>query len=149
VKQPGLLRAAFATLAVPEPVLGELLKGEELGVVPTVDWTWLPRVQLTPAEASRAQGFLQKLEMGESACLAVAEARGGFVLTDDLDARHFASALNLDFIGTLGVLDQLIQIEVLSIGRAEELLAVMIARGYRSPVRSLREILPGAGRSGS
>jgi len=143
VKQPGLLQAAFDTLAVPEPVLGELLEGEELGVVPAVDWAWLHRVQLTPVEASRAQGFLQKLEIGESACIAVAEARGGFVLTDDLDARRIASTLGLVVTGTLGVLDQLIQIEILSFDQAEELLAEMIACGYRSPVRSLREIYPG------
>lgn len=139
-----MLQAAFAPLAVPEAVFGELVRGERLGLLPKVDWIWLPRVQLTPAEATRAEKFQrQKLGVGESACLAVAEARGGFVLTDDLAARRFAKTLGLNFVGTLGVLDQLIQIEILSIGRAEELLAKMIACGYRSPVRSLREILPG------
>ena len=139
-----MLHAAFAPLAAPEAVFGELATGERLGLLPAVDWAWLPRVQLTPAEATRAEKFLQKLGVGESACLAVAEARGGFVLTDDLAARGFARTLGLDFTGTLGVLDQLIQTEILGLGRAEELLAEMIACGYRSPVRSLREILPEA-----
>jgi predicted nucleic acid-binding protein len=61
-------------------------------------------------------------------------------LTDDLAARRIARTLGLDFTGTLGALDQLIQTEILSLGQAEELLAEMIAHGYRSPIRSLREI---------
>lgn len=117
--------------------MAELERGAELGLLPALDWAWLDRIQLTPAETSRAEMFGKKLGAGESACLAVAEARRGFVLTDDLGARRVASALGLAVTGTLGVLDQLIRIETLTLEQADALLREMILRGYRSPVSSL------------
>lgn len=110
-----------------------------MGLLPIVDWAWLVRIQLTPAERSRAEMFGKKLGAGESACLAVAEARRGFVLTDDLGARRLASTLGLAVTGTLGVLDQLIQIEILTLEQADALLREMILCSYRSPVSSLRD----------
>ena len=138
VRQPALLRAAFSSLVAPEQVLAELEKGVGLGLLPSVDWSWLDRIDLTPAEQVRARVFGQKVEAGESACLAVAEARRGFVLTDDLAARRLALAISLTVTGTLGVLDRLIRAGILTVERADDLLAEMILRGYRSPVPSLQ-----------
>jgi predicted nucleic acid-binding protein len=116
----------------------ELERGAELGLLPVVDWAWLDRIQLTPAERARAEMFSNKLGSGESACLAVAEARRGIVLTDDLRARRLASTLGLTVTGTLGVLDRLIRVEILTLEKADALLREMILRGYRSPVSSLQ-----------
>ena len=138
VRKPGLLRAAFSSLVAPEQVLAELEKGVGLGLLPSVDWSWLDRIDLTPAEQVRARVFGQKVGAGESACLAVAEARRGFVLTDDLAARRLALAISLTVTGTLGALDRLIRAGILTVERADDLLAEMILRGYRSPVPSLR-----------
>jgi predicted nucleic acid-binding protein len=80
------------------------------------------------------------LQAGEAACIAVAEARGGLVLTDDLDARRFAITLKIDVSGTVGALGKLLRREILTLEQGDGLLAGMISRGYRSPVRSLREI---------
>jgi predicted nucleic acid-binding protein len=138
VRQPALLCAAFSSLAAPKQVLAELEKGVGLGLLPSVDWSWLDRIDLTPAEQVRARVFGQKVEAGESACLAVAEARRGFVLTDDLAARRLALTISLTVTGTLGALDRLIRAGILTVERADDLLAEMILRGYRSPVPSVR-----------
>jgi predicted nucleic acid-binding protein len=103
-----------------------------------VDWAWLDQIELTPAEQSRANQLSEKWGAGESACIAIAESRKGFVLTDDLGARRLATASGLTVTGTLGTLDRLVQGEILGLKEADELLAEMIARGYRSPVASLR-----------
>jgi predicted nucleic acid-binding protein len=118
-------------------VLKELRRGESRGL-PVVDWSWLAQIELSPSELARSEALARKIGSGESACIAVAEARDGFVLTDDLDARRLALAAGLTVTGTLGVLNRLIRNEALSIEEADRLLTEMIRRGYRSPVPSLR-----------
>jgi predicted nucleic acid-binding protein len=142
VGRQDLLQQAFPRLSVPRAVREELSAGERLGRVPHGDWSWLVPVELSETESLRAADLERCLQAGEAACLAVAEARGGLVLTDDSAARSLASALNLRISGTLGALVRLVQREVLSLAQADILLVEMMTRGYRSPVRSLREIYP-------
>ena len=97
-------------------------------------------VQLDKAEQSRMDELTRDLHPGEAACIAIAEARGGLVLTDDLDARRIAVALEIEISGTVGALGNLLQREILTLEEGDGLLAEMISHGYRSPVRSLREI---------
>jgi predicted nucleic acid-binding protein len=118
-------------------VLRELRRGESQGL-PVVDWSWLDQIELSPSEQTRSEVLVRKIGPGESACIAVAEARGGFVLTDDLGARRLARASGLTVTGTLGVLDRLIRDGALSLEEADRLLAEMIRQGYRSPTPSLR-----------
>jgi predicted nucleic acid-binding protein len=115
-----------------------LKTGESEGRVPVVDWSWIDQVDLSPIERARSEVLAQKFGLGESACIAVAEARGGFLLTDDLGARRRATASGLTVTGTLGVLDRLIRMGALSLDEADGLLTEMIYRGYRSPASSLR-----------
>lgn len=129
----------FRQLVVPAPVLAELKTGEREGRVPVVDWNWIDQVQLSSAEQARSEVLAQRFGRGESACIAVAEARGGVLLTDDLGARRLATASGLTVTGTLGILERLIRMETLSLDEADELLTKMIHRGYRSPTRSLRD----------
>ena len=140
--RPDLLRRAFPELSAPRVVREELSAGERLGRIPIGDWAWLELVDLTESERLRAIDLERNLQAGEAACLAVGEARGGLVLTDDSAARRLASALKLKISGTLGVLLGLVRREILSLARADALLAEMVARGYRSPVKSLREVIP-------
>jgi predicted nucleic acid-binding protein len=118
--------------------LAELKTGESEGRVPVVDWSWIDQVDLSPIERARSEVLAQKFGLGESACIAVAEARGGFLLTDDLGARRRATASGLTVTGTLGVLDRLIKMGALSLDEADGLLTEMIHQGYRSPTSSLR-----------
>jgi predicted nucleic acid-binding protein len=120
-------------------VLRELRRGESKGL-PVVDWSWLAQIELSPSEQARSEVLVRKIGPGESACIAAAEARDGFVLTDDLDARRLALASGLTVTGTLGVLDRLIRSGALSLEDADRLLAEMIGRGYRSPIPSLRSL---------
>lgn len=142
VERPDLLQQAFPELRVPRVVREELSAGERLGRVPRGDWSWLVLIELSEAESLRATDLGRYLQAGEAACLAIAEARGGFVLTDDSAARRLAGALNLRISGTVGALVRLVRGEILSLAQADALLAEMMARGYRSPVRSLREVDP-------
>jgi predicted nucleic acid-binding protein len=142
VARPDLLRRAFPSLAAPDVVRNELAAGERLGLVPVCDWSWLTLVALTEAEQSRADDLSRRLQAGEAACLAITEVRGGLVLTDDSAARRLAVALRLETSGTLGTLARLVRREILTLAEGDTLLAQMVERGYRSPVRSLREISP-------
>jgi len=142
VGRPDLLRQAFPGLSAPRTVRDELSAGERLGRVPVGDWTWLGLVDLSQAESLRAVALERVLQAGEAACLAIAESRGGLVLTDDSAARRLAGTLNLRVSGTIGALIRLVRREILSLPQGEALLAEMMTRGYRSPVRSLREVLP-------
>ena len=142
IGRPDLLRRAFPRLAAPKIVREELAEGERLGHVPAGEWSWLDLLELTVAEQSRAADLERHLQAGEAACLAVAEARGGLVLTDDRAARLIAADLNLELSGTLGVLVKLVRQEVLTLEEGDALLVEMMTRGYRSPVRSLGEVDP-------
>lgn len=140
VGRPDLLQQAFPGLSAPRVVRDELSAGERLGRVPRGDWSWLALVELSAEESARATELERHLQAGEAACLAIAETRGGLVLTDDSAARRLAVALGLRISGTLGTLMRLVQREILSLPEADIVLAEMMARGYRSPVHSLREI---------
>jgi predicted nucleic acid-binding protein len=142
VQRPDLLRQSYSSLATPPQVLDELEAGVRLGYVPSVDWSWLRVVQLTPALEVRLKELGSTIGRGEAACLAVAEGGGWFVLTDDGDARRLARSLGIPATGTLGTLDRLVQKGIVTLEEGDHLLGQMISRGYRSPVRSLQELNP-------
>ena len=137
-----LLQQAFPSLGAPSAVREELAVGEKLGRVPACDWSWLAHVGLTDGEEARASELERFLQAGEAACLALAEARQGLLLTDDGRARRLAGDLNVQISGTIGALVRLVHREVLSPSQGDALLSDMMSRGYRSPVRSLGELLP-------
>ncbi len=137
-----LLRRVFPELSAPRAVREELSAGERRGRIPVGDWSWLVLVDLSEAERLRAADLERYLQAGEAACLAVAEARGGLVVTDDSAARRLAGTLKLKISGTLGALVDLVRREILSLPQADALLAEMMTRGYRSPIRTLREVVP-------
>jgi predicted nucleic acid-binding protein len=63
-----------------------------------------------------------------------------YKLTDDRDARRAAQEAGLIVSGTLGALMNLVRGSTLSLAEADEFLATMKRRGYRSPVNSLTEL---------
>ena len=144
VERPNLLRKAFPRLAAPRQVREELSEGEKLGLVPSSDWSWLKTIELTDAEQVRAADLRGQLQAGEAACIAVAASRGGMLLTDDGAARRVVAAMQIQISGTIGVLVRLLQREILDAEQGDLLLIAMMARGYRSPVRSLRELVQGS-----
>jgi predicted nucleic acid-binding protein len=109
--------------------------------VPRQEWTWLPQTALTPAETAVATGYRKVVDAGEADCLAVAVARNGRFLSDDMAARRLAQAEGIAVSGTLGVLLHLIEQQQLTLAAADALLAQMRQAGYRAPVSTLRQLL--------
>jgi predicted nucleic acid-binding protein len=141
VRRPDLLREAFAELSAPAAVVEELREGERRGLVPVCDWSWLDVMKPTDAEQTHALELEGNAGVGEAACLAILVSRGGLLLTDDGPARYLATTLGVELSGTIGALVKLCRQEILSLSEGDALLQEMITCGYRSPIRSLREIL--------
>lgn len=135
---PAWVRLALGNqAAIPPAVQAELQQGEALGLVPQVDWSWLERLVLTPAEQKLADGYLAVLDQGEAECLAVAIARGGRFVSDDLAARRFAQVNGVVVSGTIGLLLCLVQDHHIPLSAADAVLDLMRQQGYRAPTRSL------------
>lgn len=140
IRRPDLLKAAWPDLAAPIPVWNELELGVCRGLVPACDWSWLKLLDLTEQEQIQAGEVGRALDPGEAACIAVASSRGLLMLSDDWEARVLGRSMGLEVSGSLGALDRLVWKQILSLDEADELLAEMVRRGFRSPYRSLREI---------
>ncbi len=142
IQRPDLVLLALGnSAATVEEVLDELEVGVNSKAIPQVNWSWLTTVAMTENERAVYQDLLRKINKGEAACLAVAAARGGRVMTDDRDARKIAVELQIPISGTIGILIRLVDLGRLTILDADEFLSEMIERGYFSPIRSLTEIL--------
>ena len=141
IRRPDLLKLAVAPDAlIPPAVRRERDLGESLGVIPRLNWQWLPVATLDNVEQARAEALRGWLDAGEAECLALAMNRNGVILTDDRAARRQATLRGVVMSGTLGVLSKLIRDGRLSLTEADEYLAAMIAQGFRSPVKSLKEL---------
>lgn len=140
-QHPRLVLAVFPQSGSPQAVLQEIEEGRRQGHIPGVDLSWIPEIQMTPREAEKALKLSDRLDVGEAACLALAESRQLMLLTDDRPARIYARQVGVEVGGTLGVLLALVEMERLSLKEAEELHQRMIRNRYRSPVASLRELL--------
>jgi len=127
-------------LVTSEEAWAELQAGVRLGRIPDVDWSWLTILSLTGVECEARDELMPPLDRGEAACLALARSRGYAFLTDDRVARREARRLGVPISGTLGVLKSLVDEGYVSLEEANEALEQMIALGYHSPVRSLREL---------
>jgi predicted nucleic acid-binding protein len=138
-RRPDLLRALFASLYVPVSVSEELAQGERGGLVPKEDWAWLEVISLTPAELAVSQQLQRQVDLGEADCLAVSQARGMTLYTDDRRTRRLGRSLGLDITGTLGCLLELVELALLDLEDADFLLTQMRKRGFRSPVASLTD----------
>jgi predicted nucleic acid-binding protein len=142
VERPDLLRVLFSPLLAPPSVLAELMEGERRALIPKCSWGWLDVVEPTAPEEVLAEELRKSVGPGEAEGLAVARSRNLLILTDDLDARQLAESLGLDLSGTLGCLRDLVKRSILDVAAADFFLARMRERGYRSPVRSLRDLPP-------
>lgn len=141
VEKPEFLRSAFDNLVVPQAVIYELVEGERLRRVPTVDWSWLTVAELTTDEQACAAELGQTLGQDEAACIALAQSREWMILTDDRDARRAASEAGVLVSGTLGALMNLVRAKAVTLVEGDELLGKMKQHGYRCPVDSLQELL--------
>jgi predicted nucleic acid-binding protein len=99
---------------------------------------------ITPDSADEYQlrfRFDSMLDPGEASCLAIAVSRQMILVTDDLAARKLAKDNNVLLTGTLGILIALVRDEIISLSLANQFLAQMIQKNYRSPVKRLDDLI--------
>lgn len=94
----------------------------------------------TVSEHDRYGAFLRTLSAGEASTIAVAAERGGVVVTDDLAARAVCQGKRIPFTGTLGIMQACVNDKLVSSAEAENILALMIAAGFYSPVQHLSDL---------
>lgn len=141
IQRPDLLQVALGQdVSTTAAVIAELKSGVTAGWVPRCDWSWLPVTTPTEDEQHLAEQYSLVLDPGEAACLAIASRRAWVFASDDLAARRLAQHEGVSVSGTLGVLLKLIATCVLTLDEANGFLAIMVSRGYRAPVKSLRDL---------
>ena len=103
---------------------------------------WLRVLTLEKPDEQRLYVDLgRSLDPGEASCLALAISRGLILATDDLAARRLATGHGVPLTGTLGILIRLVREHQLSLETANRFLADMIAMRYRSPVKTLDDLI--------
>ena len=140
IRQPKLLESAFDQPVTVRAVMDELDVGVKTARIPSVDWSWLPVIELTDDEHVMAERLNQTLGRGEAECIALAKSRQWIILTDDRDARRAAQEAGLVVSGTLGALMNLVRGNALSLAEGDEFLTTMKQCGYRCPINSLSEL---------
>jgi predicted nucleic acid-binding protein len=74
IQQPKLLESAFDQPVTVRAVMDELEVGVQTTRIPSVDWSWLPVIDLTDDERMMAQRLNQTLGRGEAECVALAKS---------------------------------------------------------------------------
>lgn len=142
VQQTLLLKQTLTPhAATTEYVMLEYETGVQQHQLPIVDWTWLPVLSLLPDEQVLYKHFLEKLNAGEAACLAVAVQRHGRLVTDDRDARKLAAQMQIPTSGTIGILVRLVRHDEITLTNANMLLRQMINHGYWAPIDKIDSLL--------
>lgn len=141
VRRPDLIFTLWGTLAcTTTAVLAEYLAASARRQLAPELWQALPTAPLSPAETAFAAQLPENLGLGERTCLAVAQARQGWVATDDYRARQIAQQYQIPVTGTIGALQIALSTGQLSLTTANHLLTQMIAAGYRSPLANLSDL---------
>lgn len=144
-----LLVARYGRRAVvPPQVLDEIADGVVAG------YSKLREIEtaVTAGDFSSAEEFsaeerdiyrerLRVLSPGEASCVALAQTRGGIVVTDDRAARNCCFDNGIPLTGTVGILKACVLDAVLSIQEADDVLQAMTGAGYHSPVRGISVIV--------
>lgn len=115
--------------------------GVEIGRLARVVWTSLSELILTDEETAFAERLQAQLGAGERSCIAAAVYRDALFASDDNLARKAAEKLGVAVTGTVGILVLNVKLGSLSLAEGNQLLADMMAQGYRSPVKSLDKLV--------
>lgn len=137
-----VLKKVFSSLSITGEVLQEFQRGEETGVLPGRDWSWIEVLEIESGqERIMFERLSERLGRGESSCLSLAANRKMKFLTDDMDARKYAQMIGVPVSGTIGVLLIAVNKEILTLEEGNRLLLEMIEKGYYSPYRLLDSLL--------
>lgn len=143
-----VVRHLYITIEVYAEIQDGLAEGYEFyagldgQVYPLVEDGWLRMITFENDAELRFYGQLPAvLHRGEASCLAIAVQRKWAFLSDDDRARKVARQYGVPVSGTLGILVEAVNTQRLSLTAADELLSRMIVAGYRSPYRSIAELV--------
>ncbi|MFB6189172.1 MAG: twitching motility protein PilT [Halapricum sp.] len=102
----------------------------------------IPVVTPSPATETLETTLLETLDPGEAQALAVAEATGGTIVTDDGDARTTANQRDVGLTGSIGLLVRFVENGHISAETADGYLKRWIDEaGFRSPARDFEVFL--------
>lgn len=122
-------------------VISEFEQGIQRHRLPPTDLTWLNILPLSFNEQLTSEQLKPRLGAGERTCIALAAHRRGRVFTDDSLARKIAAELRVPVSGTLGLLVWLVIDGYLQLTQSDQLLSQMVQTGYRSPVKSISQLI--------
>jgi predicted nucleic acid-binding protein len=128
-------------------VFVEIMRGIQIGLAnlkliqEALKNGWLKETELKASEEKALfESLSVSLGLGEASCIAVAKKRALLFACDDRAARREASLLGIKLTGTLGILKKAIKRKIINLKKADLILRAMIEHGFRSPVKSLKEI---------
>ena len=130
----------------PKAVRDELVAGSELYPFLTDATTALStEIQVVEMDEGSRVVFEQlrdRLDRGEAECLAIAETHDGLLVTDDGAARQLARDRDIRVTGTIGVLIELVDDDVIDEDTADAWLERLIDEtDYRVPSRDFSDYL--------
>ena len=96
---------------------------------------------LSAQERRRNIALRRTLGSGEASCVAIAEARKGYVATADRQARTVGADLHLPVTGTIGILKAFCMDESMTPAEADQALREMIDNGFFPPVQRINDLL--------
>lgn len=146
------LRELYGELYLSTEVYKEIERGLEEGYTfysqiektlhPLHESGWLRLTSLSDdEEIALFSNMPGRLHAGEASCLAIAQHRGWFLLTDDKAARRHAEDLKIGISGTLGCLTLGIERDLWTLGQANGWLERIVASGFHSPVTDLSSLV--------
>lgn len=151
IGQLDLLRQLFGTIHISAEVYQEIQAGLQEGYRFYRDFAthvyshaargWIRLTGLRDRELAIFGALPAHLHDGEASCIAIAENRGWWFLSDDLAARTLALARGVRLSGSVGCLVMVVERDVIPLAQANDLLQRMIRQGYRSPVSDLAPLV--------
>lgn len=104
--------------------------------------TGIPAITPSGTAQQLEEQLLESLDPGEAQALAVAEAEGGVLVTDDGDARSIAGQRGVELTGSIGVLVRSVEEGHITAETADGYLKRWIdAAGFHSPARDISVFL--------
>jgi predicted nucleic acid-binding protein len=144
---PWLIERYPRRIYVPSEVIGEVARGIASGHYELkAFYSYLGPGKIThyplnEKEHEKTVDLRRYLGAGEASCIVCARFHGGIVVTDDRRARAACRDNGLSFTGTIGILASSCIGAGLSVEDADAMLEKMKARGFYSPVSSIKDIV--------
>ena len=135
-------KSAYITNFVSAEIMRGIQQGykELLKVQVALREGWLMEVvSSSKREKSLCETLSISLGFGEASSIAVSKFRGFVFASDDRTARREAKLMDVKLTGTLGILKSALKQKTIDLHEGNLILSKMIAKGFYSPVKSLKE----------